>query len=64
MKMFENQFAIYKYSNSYLMQDARWFGHLECKNADGRSADDWVSACRNVEVVAGWCEDDLRRMCE
>ena len=24
----------------------RWFGHLECK-----SGDDWVLACRNVEVV-------------
>ena len=24
----------------------RWFGHLERK-----SGDDWVSACRNVEVV-------------
>ena len=25
----------------------RWFGHLEC-----RSVDDWVSACRRVEVAA------------
>ena len=24
----------------------RWFGHLECK-----CGEDWVSACRNVEVV-------------
>src|SRR5664279_2443545 len=23
----------------------RWFGHLECKNPD-----DWVSACRDLEV--------------
>ena len=25
----------------------RWFGHLERKKAD-----DWVSACRNIEVLA------------
>ena len=24
----------------------RWFGHLECK-----SRDDWMSACRNVDVL-------------
>ena len=27
----------------------RWFGHLERK-----SPDDWVSACRDLEVDAGW----------
>ena len=29
----------------------RWFGHLE-----RRSVDDWVSACRKVEVAGAICE--------
>ena len=41
----------------------RWFGHLERK-----SVDDWVSACRNVEVAGARCKgeekEDLERVCE
>ena len=34
----------------------RWFGHLE-----GKSGDDWVSACRNVEVVGKKSRDGGRK---
>ena len=45
----------------------RWFGYLECK-----SGNDWVSACRNMEVVEksrggarrlGWClNEDMEEL--
>ena len=34
----------------------RWFGHLEC-----RSEDDWVSACRKVEVEGARCKGRKRK---
>ena len=34
----------------------RWFGHLECK-----SVDDWVSACRNVELAGVRCRGRIRK---
>ena len=41
----------------------RWFGHLEHK-----SVDDWVEACRNVEVAGVKCrgiwQEDWERMWE
>ena len=36
--------------------DLRWFGHLEYK-----SRDDWVSDCRNVEVVGEKCKGKGRK---
>ena len=35
----------------------RWFRHLEC-----RSVDDWVSACRNVEVAGVRCRGRNRKI--
>ena len=34
----------------------RWFGHVECKNGD-----DWVSACRKVEVTGARCKGRKRK---
>ena len=34
----------------------RWFGHLE-----HRSVDDWVSACRKVEVPGARCKGRKRK---
>ena len=34
----------------------RWFGHLECE-----SVNDWVLACRNVEVAGVRCRGRNRR---
>ena len=34
----------------------RWFGHLE-----RRSVDDWVSACRKVEVAGARCKGRKRK---
>ena len=34
----------------------RWFGHLE-----HRSVDDWVSACRKVEVAGARCKGRKRK---
>ena len=36
----------------------RWFGYLE-----HRSLDDWVSACRKVEVAGARCEGRKRKTC-
>ena len=38
----------------------KWFGHLE-----RRSADDWVLACRKVEVAGARCKERkmMERMC-
>ena len=35
----------------------RWFGHLE-----RRSVDDWVSACRKVEVAGVKCRGGIGRL--
>ena len=35
----------------------RWFGHLE-----RRSVDDWVSACRKVEVAGVRCNGGIGRL--
>ena len=37
----------------------RWFGHLKC-----RSGDDWVSACRKVEVAGVRCRGGMGRLGE
>ena len=34
----------------------RWFGHVERKNGD-----DWVSACRKVEVAGARCKGRKRK---
>ena len=36
--------------------ELRWFGHLE-----RRSGDDWVSACRKVEVAGAKCKGRKRK---
>ena len=38
------------------MADCKWFGHLERK-----SVDDWVSACRNMEVAGARCKGRKRK---
>ena len=35
---------------------SRWFGHLEC-----RGVDDWVPACRKVEVAGVRCKGRNRK---
>ena len=34
----------------------RWFGHLECRNVD-----DWVSACRKVDMAEARCKKRNRK---
>ena len=42
-----NRLGIVSVSDFVRQGILRWFGHVECKNAD-----DWVSACRNMAVSA------------
>ena len=35
----------------------RWFGHLDCKDGN-----DWVSSCRNCEVVGAKCQGRFRKI--
>ena len=36
----------------------RWLGHVECRSV---SVDDWVSACRKVEVAGARCKRRKRK---
>ena len=35
----------------------RWLGHLECKDSN-----DWVSSCRNFEVVGAKCQGRSKKI--